>query len=100
MTRARLFISASADASLKDQYIEKLQVVKGTIIDGEVITAVHDVMTHEPTDLDLILAKLLVQESVQCALSGMILTLFKVMKPITMLGSSQTNHVVGRTICA
>jgi hypothetical protein len=53
MTRARLFISASADPSLSDQYIEKLQVVKGTIIDGEVITAIYDVMTHEPTDLDL-----------------------------------------------
>ena len=53
LTRARLFISASADQSLKDQYIEKLQVVKGTILDGEVITSVHDVMTHEPTDLDL-----------------------------------------------
>jgi hypothetical protein len=53
MTKARLFISASVDASLKDQYIEKLQVVKGTMIDGEVITAVHDVMIHEPTDLDL-----------------------------------------------
>jgi hypothetical protein len=53
MTKARLFISASVDASLKDQYIEKLQVVKGTMIDGEVITAVHDVMIHEPIDLDL-----------------------------------------------
>ena len=38
MTKARLFISASADLSLKDQYIEKLQVVKGTIVDGKVIT--------------------------------------------------------------
>jgi hypothetical protein len=53
ITRARLFISASADPSLKDQYIEKLQVVKGTIHDGEVITSVYDVKTHEPTDLDL-----------------------------------------------
>jgi len=53
ITRARLFISASADSSLKDQYIEKLQVVKGTIINGEVITSVHDVMINEPTDLDL-----------------------------------------------
>ena len=53
LNRARLFISASADASLKNQYIEKLQVVKGTIIDGEVVTSVHDVMTDEPTDLDL-----------------------------------------------
>jgi hypothetical protein len=53
ITRARLFISASADSSLKDQYIEKLQVVKGTILDGEVITSVYDVQTNEPTDLDL-----------------------------------------------
>ena len=53
MTKARLFISASADQSMKDQYIEKLQVVKGTILEGEVITSVHDVMSHEPTDLDL-----------------------------------------------
>ena len=53
LTRARLFISASADQSLSDQFIEKLQVVKGKIVDGEVITSVHDVMTHTPTDLDL-----------------------------------------------
>ena len=53
MTKARLFISASADLSLKDQYIEKLQVVKGTIVDGEVTTSVHDVMTHETVGLDL-----------------------------------------------
>ena len=52
-TKAQLFISASADSSLKDQYIEKLQVVKGTIVDGEVITSVYDAMTHQPTDLDL-----------------------------------------------
>ena len=53
MTKARLFISASADLSLKDQYIEKLQVVKGTIVDGKVITSVHDVMTHDTVGLDL-----------------------------------------------
>ena len=53
MSKARLFISASADPSLKHQYIEKLQVVKGRIVDGEVITSVHDVMSHKPTDLDL-----------------------------------------------
>ena len=53
ITRARLFISASADSSLKDQYIEKLQVVKGTIVDGEVITTVQDIMTHETADIDL-----------------------------------------------
>ena len=53
LNRARLFISASADSSLKDQYIEKLQVVKGTIVDGEVITTVQDIMTHETADIDL-----------------------------------------------
>ncbi len=53
ITRARLFISASADSSMEDQYIEKLQVVKGTIVDGEVITTVHDIMTHKTVDLDL-----------------------------------------------
>ena len=53
ISRARLFISASADQSLSDQFIEKLQVVKGKIVDGEVITSVHDVMSHTPTDLDL-----------------------------------------------
>ena len=53
MSKARLFISASADPSSKHQYIEKLQVVKGRIVDGEVITSVHDVMSHKPTDLDL-----------------------------------------------
>jgi len=53
LNRARLFISASADSSLKDQYIEKLQVVKGTIVDGAVITTVQDIMTHETADIDL-----------------------------------------------
>ena len=53
INRARLFISASVDSSLKDQYIEKLQVVKGAIVDGEVVTTVHDIMTHETADLDL-----------------------------------------------
>ena len=53
INRARLFISASADSSLQDQYIEKLQVVKGTIVDGEVITTVHGIMTHKTVDLDL-----------------------------------------------
>ena len=28
-------------------------MVKGKIVDGEVITSVYDVMTHQPTDLDL-----------------------------------------------
>jgi len=53
MSKARLFISAIADSSLKYQYIEKLQVVKGVINNGKVDTSVHDIKTHHPTQLDL-----------------------------------------------
>ena len=53
MSRARLFISALADSSLKHQYIEKLQVVKGVINNGKIDTSVHDIKTHHPTQLDL-----------------------------------------------
>jgi len=53
ISKAKLFISASADPSLENQYIEKLQIVKGVITNGKVITSVHDIKTHKPTQLDL-----------------------------------------------
>ncbi len=53
MSTVRLFVSASADLSLEDQYIEKLQVVKGVIKNGKVDTSVHDIQTHDPTQLDI-----------------------------------------------
>ena len=53
MSKARLFVSATADFSIEDQYIEKLQVIKGVIDNGKVKTSVHDIQTNEPTNLDL-----------------------------------------------
>jgi len=53
MSKARLFISASADPSFKNQYIEKIQVIKGVIYNGEVSTSVHDIKIQDSTQLDL-----------------------------------------------
>ncbi|MBT3851264.1 MAG: DUF3604 domain-containing protein [Gammaproteobacteria bacterium] len=52
MSKARIFVSATADASIKNQFIEKLQVIKGVIRNGEIETSVHDIKTHPPADLD------------------------------------------------
>ena len=53
MKKVKLFVSASSDLSSDKQYIEKLQVIKGVIKNGEVETSIHDIKTSEPTKLDL-----------------------------------------------
>ena len=53
MNKVKLFVSASSDLSNDKQYIEKLQVIKGVIKNGEVETSIYDIKTSEPTKLDL-----------------------------------------------
>ena len=53
ISQARVFVSASTDQSLEDQFIEKLQVIKGVVRDGIVETSVHDIHSSESSDLDL-----------------------------------------------
>ena len=53
MKRLKLFVSASSDLSIKNQYIEKLQVIKGVIKNGEVETSIHDIKTSKTATLDL-----------------------------------------------
>ena len=54
LSQPSIFISASADSSIKDQFIEKLQVVKGVIRNGELLTTVHDVgVTNAQSKLDI-----------------------------------------------
>ena len=54
LAQPSIFISASADSSIKDQFIEKLQVVKGVVRNGELLTSVHDVgVTDTQAKLDI-----------------------------------------------
>lgn len=54
VSQPSIFISASADSSIKDQFIEKLQVVKGVVRNGELLTTVHDVgVTNAQSKLDI-----------------------------------------------
>ena len=54
LAQPSIFISASADSSIKDQFIEKLQVVKGVVRNGELLTSVHDVgVTDTQSKLDI-----------------------------------------------
>ena len=53
ISNARIFVSASADQSQEDQFIEKLQVIKGVVRDGMVETSIHDIKSNESSDLDL-----------------------------------------------
>jgi len=54
LAQPSIFISASADSSIKDQFIEKLQVVKGVVRNGELLTTVHDVgVTNAQSKLDI-----------------------------------------------
>ena len=53
MKKVKLFVSASSDLSNDKQYIEKLQVIKGVVKNGEVETSIHDIKTNESTELDL-----------------------------------------------
>ena len=49
-----IFISASVDSMIKDQFIEKLQVIKGVVRNGVLETSVIDVKeTEKPASLDL-----------------------------------------------
>jgi len=53
LSQARLFVSSQADTTLPDQFIEKLQVIKGVVRNGELITSIHDVeITDSPVELD------------------------------------------------
>ena len=54
LAQPSIFISASADSSIKDQFIEKLQVVKGVVRNGELLTSIHDVgVTDTQSKLDI-----------------------------------------------
>ena len=59
ISSARIFVSASADQSLEAQFIEKLQVIKGVVRDGMVETSIHDIKSHQSSDLDLNSCKVL-----------------------------------------
>ena len=54
LSQPSIFISASADSAIKDQFIEKLQVIKGVVRNGELQTSVHDVtVTGTQSKLDI-----------------------------------------------
>jgi hypothetical protein len=54
LSQPSIFISASADSGIEDQFIEKLQVIKGVVRNGELLTSVHDVsVTDDPSKLDI-----------------------------------------------
>jgi hypothetical protein len=54
LAQPSIFISASADSSIKNQFIEKLQVIKGVVRNGELLTSVHDVsVTENQSKLDI-----------------------------------------------
>ena len=54
LSNPRIFISASTDASIQNQFIEKLQVIKGVIRNGKLETSVFDTsIAKNTTDLDL-----------------------------------------------
>jgi len=51
---SKLFISAAADPSLPNHYLQKLQVIKGVMKDGNLETSIHDIkVTDTPTSLNL-----------------------------------------------
>ena len=52
LSNLSIFISAKADASLENQYLEKIQIIKGVLKGDEVHTTVVDVVDHEQTTLD------------------------------------------------
>ena len=52
MSNLRIFVSATADASLEDQYLAKVQIIKGVLKDGELSTTIVDVVNNEDTKLD------------------------------------------------
>ena len=52
LSKVRVFVSAHADQSLENQFIEKLQVIKGAIREGVIETSVHDIKSSKPSELD------------------------------------------------
>lgn len=53
LTKARVFVSATADTSMENQFIEKLQVIKGVIRNGKIETTVHDIESNLSSSIDL-----------------------------------------------
>ena len=52
LSNLSVFISAQADASQEDQYLEKVQIIKGVLKDEKVNTTVIDVINFQDTNLD------------------------------------------------
>ncbi len=52
LSHLSIFISAKADASLENQYLEKIQIIKGVLKGDEIHTTVIDVIDHQQTTLD------------------------------------------------
>ena len=52
ISKATLFVSAKADQLMSDQFIEKIQVVKGVLREDQIITSVHDIQSQFSTDLN------------------------------------------------
>ena len=52
LSNLSIFISAKADASLENQYLEKIQIIKGVLKGDEVYTTTVDVVDYQQTTLD------------------------------------------------
>ena len=52
LSNLSVFISAQADTSQEDQYLEKVQIIKGVLKDEKVNTTVIDVVNFQDTNLD------------------------------------------------
>ena len=52
ISKATLFVSAKTDQLMPDQFIEKIQVVKGVLREDQIITSVHDIQSQFSTDLN------------------------------------------------
>ena len=52
LSNLSIFISARADASLENQYLEKIQIIKGVLKGDEIHTTIVDVIDDQQTTLD------------------------------------------------
>ena len=52
LSNLSIFISAKADASIENQYLEKVQIIKGVLKDDKIHTTVIDILDYEETSLD------------------------------------------------
>ena len=52
LSNLSIFVMAKADTSLENQYLEKIQIIKGVLKGDEVQTTVVDVLDHQETTLD------------------------------------------------